>query len=79
MDISTFMSWFIQQVVRIFTFVFTTLNSITFAGTSLLKVIIFINIIVPFLYLVITIPISPNGALKEGKRQKERNEIKNDN
>lgn len=71
MDISSFMSWFIAQVVRIFTFSFNTLNSITFGGTSLLKVIIFINIIVPFLYLVITIPISPNKAYREGRKKND--------
>lgn len=56
MDISTFMSWFVSQVVNIFTYTFTTLNNITFGGTSLLKIIVFINIIVPFLYIIITIP-----------------------
>lgn len=71
MDISSFMSWFIQQVVRIFTYTYTTLNNITFAGTSLLKVIIFINIIIPFLYLVITIPISPNKAYREGRKNND--------
>lgn len=71
MDISNFMSWFIQQVVRIFQYTYTTLNNITFGGTSLLKVIIFINIIIPFLYLVITIPMSPKGAYREGKKKSD--------
>lgn len=71
MDISNFMTWFIQQVVRIFQYTYTMLNNITFSGTSLLKVIIFINIIIPFIYLVITIPVSPKGAYREGQRRKD--------
>lgn len=77
MDISNFMSWFLSQLLRIFTFTYNTLNNITFGGTSLLKVIIFINVIVPFLYLVITIP---NGAsnsyrngFKEGRKERKNN------
>lgn len=56
MDITSFMEWFVSQAVSIFTFTYTTLNNITFGGTSLLKVIIFLNVIVPFLYIIITIP-----------------------
>lgn len=55
MDIGNFMSWFIQQVIRIFTFTYNTLNNITFGGTSLLKIIIFINVIIPLLKLLITV------------------------
>ena len=61
MDISSFMTWFVSQVISIFTYTYTTLNSITFGGTSLLKVIIFINIIVPFLYIILTIPMGSGG------------------
>lgn len=80
MDITNFMTWFVSQVVRIFTFVFNTLNNITFGGTSLLKVIIFINIIVPFLYIIVTIPIGAGsiGADKvktTSRKIKERNRI----
>lgn len=71
MDISYFMTWFVAQVVTIFTFCYTTLDSIEFGGTSLLKVIIFINIIVPFLYLVLTIPHNPKEAYKNGKESRK--------
>lgn len=37
MDISNFMTWFIAQCVSIFGSVYSTLDSITFLGTSLLK------------------------------------------
>ena len=71
MDISNFMQWFVGQVITIFTYTYNTLNSITFAGTSLLKVIIFINVIVPFLYVIITIPKNPRSAYEKGRREKD--------
>lgn len=71
MDISNFMVWFIQQVIRIFTFVFETLNDIEFGGTSLLKVIIFINVIVPFLYVILTIPHNPRSAYEKGRKEND--------
>lgn len=55
MDISTFMTWFLNQVVRIFTFTFTTLDSITFMGTSLLKVILTITILGALLPVLLTV------------------------
>lgn len=78
MDISYFMTWFISKVIEIFTYTYETLNDIEFAGTSLLKVIIFINIIIPFLYLVLTIPNGANGAYNKGYKEsrKKRKEKK---
>ena len=43
-DISDFMSWFIGQVVDMFGEIYSILDSITFAGTSLLKVLLTILI-----------------------------------
>lgn len=37
MDITNFMSWFLLQFVSLISWVFSTLDSITFFGTSLLK------------------------------------------
>ena len=71
MDITYFMTWFVAQVVTIFTYTYTTLDSIEFAGTSLLKVLIFINVIVPFLYLVLTIPHNPNEAYRKGRESRK--------
>lgn len=76
MDISYFMTWFVAQVVTIFTWTYTTLNNIEFGGTSLLKVIIFINIIVPFLYVILSIP-RANQAYKDGYK-KGKEDKKND-
>lgn len=55
MDITEFITWFISQVVNIFTWCFNLLDSITFAGTSLLKVIVTIIILVPLLSVVLTL------------------------
>lgn len=55
MDITIFMTWFVGQVVRMFTYFFNLLDSITFSGTSLLKVIVTIVILVPLVSVVLTI------------------------
>ncbi len=36
MDISNFVGWFINQFLTLFTYIFNTLDSITFYGVSLL-------------------------------------------
>lgn len=53
-DITYFMDWFLDQVVKIFTFVFNTLDSITFWGFSLLDFIITIAIISSMLAVLFT-------------------------
>lgn len=55
MDISSFMTWFLTQVVNIFSYTYTTLNNITFMGTSLLKVILTITILGAMLPVLLTI------------------------
>lgn len=55
MDITNFMTWFINQVVNIFTFAYSTLNDITFMGTSLLKVILTIGILGALLPVILTL------------------------
>lgn len=54
-DISDFMSWFVNQVINIFTSCFNLLDSITFGGTSLLNVLITILILIPLLSIVLTL------------------------
>lgn len=76
MDISGFMSWFIGQVVNIFSFSFNLLDSITFGGTSLLKVLLVLSILVPLLAIVLTIAPNPNTSrvrgYKKGKRENKK-------
>lgn len=73
MDISGFMSWFINQVITIFTKSFNILDSIQFAGTSLLKVIITIAILVPLVGVVLTISKNVSVIGQRSERIKERN------
>lgn len=76
MDITNFMTWFIYQVVNIFTFVYSTLNDITFMGTSLLKVILTIGILGALLPVILTL-IQRQSISYEQRSYKER-KSKND-
>ena len=73
MDITNFMTWFINQVVNIFTWCFNLLDSITFAGTSLLRIIVTIMVLVPLLGVVLTISrdVSVIGSKSEKIKQKK--------
>lgn len=71
MDITDFITWFINQVVRIFTWFFTTLDSITFAGTSLLRVSITITILVPLVGILLTIASNPSIRGSRSERVKD--------
>jgi len=77
-DITNFMTWWIQQVANIFTYIFNTLNSITFANTSILKVIINIMILSALIPVILTIAQSKtiNNSMKEKRPRKEK---QNDN
>jgi len=77
MDISNFMSWWINQVGRIFTYTFNTLNSIEFAGTSLLKITISITILSALIPVILTIANSKSITNTTRERRKRREE--NDN
>lgn len=77
MDISNFMSWFMCQVVNMFSWVFGTLDSITFAGTSLLKVSVTIVILVPLVGVLLTL--TKNSSISVSKSERvSTNEIKDD-
>lgn len=75
-DITNFMAWFIDIVVDWFGYIFTMLDSITFAGTSLLKVILFINVIVPFLSIIIVVADGSGTVGAERAISSTRNKIK---
>lgn len=68
MDITNFMTWFIDQVVSLFTSIFDLLASISFMGTNLLMVIVTITILVPLLNVVLTI--SKNNSVTSSRREK---------
>lgn len=75
MDITYFIQWFINQVVTIFSDLFDILDSITFANTSLLKVIISIVIISTLIPIIMTI--APTGTYNTGEKvgKSERKKI----
>lgn len=55
MDITNFITWFISQVVSIFSKVFEILDSITFSGTSLLKFSVALVVITALIPVILTI------------------------
>ena len=70
-DISSFMIWFINQVISIFTMCFNILDSITFGGTSLLKVFVTIMILIPLLSVVLTLfHNSSSSGYRSGKSER---------
>lgn len=77
MDITEFMTWWINQVVRIMTYIFNLLQSIEFMGTNLLAVITTIIIIGVALPVLLTLPtggietIIGTGERIKPKKQKD--------
>lgn len=65
MDITEFMTWFINEIIKLFTGIFNLINNITFAGTSLLKVIITIGILGALIPIILTI--APSGSFSRGE------------
>ena len=74
MDITNFMTWFLNQVVRIFTYSYNTLDSITFMGTSLLRVSLTILILGTLIPILLTI-VNTQG-IKAEKRAYRKNKGK---
>ena len=77
-DITDFMTWFLAQVVTIFTYTFNVLNSITFMGTSLLKVILTITILGAILPVLLTITQTQGvkaekRAYRESRKESRKN------
>ena len=79
MDISNFMTWFINQVINMFTEIFNTLDSFKFLGTSLLGVIVTIVVLIPLLNIVLTISKSTNFIGSKSEQVKKSKERSNDN
>lgn len=69
-DITSFMNWFLDQVIKIFTFVFNTLDSITFWGFSLLDFIIGISVIGAMLTVLFTFAPSTSKMVTMSDRDK---------
>lgn len=69
MDITNFMTWFVSQVARIFTYTYTTLDSIQFGGTSILRVMIWIIILGALFKITLTIPQRFNNSISERRKE----------
>lgn len=72
MDITNFMTWFLEQVVDMFTAIFIILDSIEFAGTSLLRVILTILVLGSLLSVILTISKSVNYVGGKSERVRSR-------
>lgn len=78
MDITNFISWFLNVVSSIFSDVFGILNNITFAGTSLLKFMLTIVILSTLLPVLLTIANSQSiGRVAKSEKVTKKGE-KND-
>lgn len=73
-DISSYMSWWVSNVINMVGYCWNTLDSIQFAGTSILRVLIWTTILGALFKVTLTIP---QGITRMGsERRKEHN---NDN
>ncbi len=70
MDITSFMSWFINQCLNLFKFVYDTFDSITFFNISLLDYCIAI-ILIP-IGVSILIAIAKNPPVEKNRHRKEK-------
>lgn len=77
-DITDFMTWFLGQVVSLFGDIFSLLDSITFMGTSLLKVLLTILILGSLIGVVLTIGKSTNYVVSRSERVDRKNQKKGD-
>lgn len=77
MDITNFMTWFINQVVNMFTWIYSTLSSIKFMGTNLLQFSVTLMILIPLIGVVLTI--SSNVGFVRAERVRESRKDKNKN
>lgn len=76
-DISSFMTWFINQVINIFKFCFDILDSITFSGTSLLRVFLTILVLSVLIPVVLTIAKGVDYVGSKSERVKKSDDLKN--
>ena len=74
-DITTFMTWWLNQVIRIITYTFSVLDSITFMNTTLLRLILTITIFSALFKVVLVIP---QQAIPKGERTRHDNKPNRD-
>ena len=80
MDITLFMTWFIDMFINLFKFIYNTLDTITFNNISLLQYTISIFVLFPILTLLFTLVTSRNVYDNIEKRhEKNRKEKAKEN
>ena len=80
MDITNFMNWFINLFINLFKWIYDTLDSIKFNGTSLLKYSIAIALLIPLITTLFTLVISGKVSRYTERRVRESDKRKdNDN
>ena len=72
MDITESMTWWLSQVLQLFTKIFNLLDSIQFMGTSLLRVIVTILILSVLIPVILTISRSTNFVGSKAEKIKDR-------
>lgn len=83
MDITSFMSWFLDQFINLLKWFFDILDHITFFGISLLDfsiAVVIIGVIIPVLLTIASnssVLAEKSDQIKESRLNKERNK-KND-
>lgn len=79
MDITSFMTWFVGQVVNIFKWFFNLLDSITMFGFSILDVLIACFILLPIgIQLFIAIVKVPGREFNRSVKSADRSKRKGD-
>ena len=76
-DITEFMTWFLDEIINLFTQIFNILDSITFMGTSLLRVLLFILILGSLIGVILTIGKSVSTNLSKSQRSERVKERSN--
>ncbi len=74
MDITNFMTWFVNQVVNIFSWFFGILDNIQFAGTSVLKVSITILILIPLVGVFLTLVSNRSITVQKSERVSDKDD-----
>lgn len=78
MDITSFITWFVENILNIFTWCFNLLNRITFYNVSLLQYIISLLVLGVILEILFTL-VSNNGIKSSREYMRKEQRKNNDN
>ena len=72
MDITNFMTWFINQIINMLSKILNILNGIEFMGTSLLKVILFVQILAIIIKILLTVSKNTGSYIERVNKKNEK-------